>query len=236
MSCTFFWRCEGTTLTGPNDFSAGDTTATAVSLVAIASGAAKFGSNGLDANVTSGDYYEFASASIFDVGANAIGFKLQIKATGADTEIFTVYNAGAPSDQVSLTTSGTDELQLRHRVNGGDNNTFTTTAADMAVDTWYGVVLRWDAAADLQRIEVYNDAGTLLHGVTSSTAISPQGALTIWKIGTDNGSARFWIDNIVVGNSYSDPIETWINYSTGYTQISGGGGTPLKQLLLLGVG
>lgn len=233
MACTMFWRCESTTFDATHDFSAGDSTPTAVSLIAIDNTADRYGTNGINANVTSNDYYEFDAASIFSTTEGAVGFKLQIKATGGDTEILAAYNAGAPSDQIILQTNGTDELLMRHRVNGGDNNTVTTTAADMAVDTWYGVVIRWDTNAEVFRIEVYNDNGTLKHGVSNAIAISPQGALTIFSLGTNNGSARFWIDNFVVGNDYDDPIQTWIDY-TSYTQISGGSSS-IGRMLLLGV-
>lgn len=223
---TFFWRCEGTTLDATHDHSAGDTTATAFSAIAIDATSALVGSNGCNANAGSDDNYNFASASIFSTAQGAAAFKVQVKTWGDDTSILSIYNAGAPSDQIILELEGTDELLMRHRVNGGDNNTHTTSASNLVINTTYIFVIRWNVSTSTRRIETYTSGGTLIEGISAtSPALSAQGALTIFEFGTGGGGGRFWLDNLVVGDAYADPVETWANY-TSYTQIGGSSNAP----------
>jgi hypothetical protein len=225
---TFFWRAESTTFDGTHDYSAGDNSPSAVSLVEISATASRYGTNGIN-TPSNNDYYIFDSGSIFNTTRGAVAFKVQFKAWGGDDSIFSVYNAGAVSDQIILQTTGTDELLMRHRVNGGDNNTHETTAANLALDTWYSLVLRWDADDNIRRIEVYTDGGSLIEGLSATDSIDAQAAFTDFTIGNGDNSMRLWMDNIVVANDDADPVQTWVNY-TSYSQIaSGSGGLLLRR-------
>ncbi len=220
---TFFWRMEATTLDGTHDFSAGDTTATAISAVELSATAARYGTNGLN-TPTSIDQYSFTATGITSTTRGAVAFKIQFKAWGGDDQIFSAFNSGAPSDQITLQTTGTDELLYRHRVSGGDNSTTTTTAANLALDAWYTFAIRYDTAANTRSVEVWSDDGTtLLHSESSSDPLDPQAALDTFLIGNGDNSMRCWIDNLVISDDDADPVQTWANY-TSYTQISGGGG------------
>lgn len=217
---TFFWRCESTTLNGTDDFSAGDTTATAVSLVELTAGAARYGSLGIN-TPGSADWYEFDSASIVSTTQGAVAFRCRITALGGDSTIFAVYNSGAPADQISLTTLDTGtNLRLRHRVNGGDNNTLDTTALNLTTSTWYTFVIRWNTNTNTLRLEVYDDSGTLIQGVENTPTVDPQSALTTFQFGSGDNSARYNLDNLVISNDSTDPVQTWASY-TSYTQIAG---------------
>lgn len=221
---TLFWRCEGTTLDATHDHSAGDTTATAVSSIAVDATAVRFGTNGCNAAISGDDYFSFTATSIVSTTEGAAGFKINPQTWGADTGVLAMYNTGAPSDQIVVTLTGTDEVRLRFRVNGGNNDTAETTAANLVTSTWYGIVVRWDTAANLIRVEVYNDAGTLIQGVTNSgSTIDPQAAINEINFGDTDSTGRHYLDNLVIGDDYDDPVQTWINY-TSYTEIGGGGG------------
>src|SRR5688500_7419965 len=117
MALNFFWRCEGTTLDGTHDFSAGDTTATATNTPAISATAAKIGSNG--ALFDSGsDRYAFTPTSIISTTAGAVGFWLQFPtAFPASGGAYVFYSQGTNSNDYirieTLSGGGAGQRKLR---------------------------------------------------------------------------------------------------------------------------
>ena len=64
MALTFFWRCESTTFSGTDDYSAGDDTPTSTGAPAISSTQAFVGTNSIFVDAV-GENYNFASTSIW---------------------------------------------------------------------------------------------------------------------------------------------------------------------------
>lgn len=216
MALTFFWRCEGTTLDGTHDFTAGDNTATLNGGAEISAAAALIGSNGLNCP-TADDYAIFSPASIISVGAGAVAFSFRTSTWNADKWIF--FTTGtAPSDFLAIALNGTDEIQARHRVAGGSDVTIVTTAANLVVDTVYRVVCRWDTTADDFRLEVYNSSNVLIEAVESlSTGIDNWADVLTFNVGAANTGAGVHIDNVFIADAYDEALENFLSI-TSYTQ------------------
>jgi hypothetical protein len=107
MALTFFWRCEGTTLDGTHDYSAGGTTATGSSSAAINATAARVGTNGVQAP-TASDYYSLSATGIYGTtGAAAFSLYVAGGTWVADAVPFLLDGtggAGSSNDRVRVTT------------------------------------------------------------------------------------------------------------------------------------
>lgn len=224
MALTFFWRCEGTTLDGTHDYSAGDTTATATGAVTIDAAGAKLGSNGI-VTVNATDYYTFDSASIADIDQGAIGFWIQWKtakpAAGLVTG-FSIRDAATGFQALQLQTSGTDELRFQIRNSGGTLN-LITGAANLAIDTWYFVICRWHLSSDKRAIEVYNSAGALVDSnedlATDLSTYVPSAVDSIQLGNRSSDTNPMWMDSVMIGSTYAEPLEDYLAY-TSYTQTN----------------
>ena len=101
MALTFYWRCEGTTLDGTHDYSAGATTMTAIGGgESISATAAKIGSNGV-LNTDGADYYYCSPASIVTANEGSFGWWLQWPSALPANTTF----AGISVEQNSYTTT-----------------------------------------------------------------------------------------------------------------------------------
>lgn len=230
MAITFFWRCEGTTLDGTHDFSAGDTTATAANSVSITSGAARVGTNGVHVSGLA-DRYEFDCASIGTPSVGSFACSLKVTTWGDGSMIIGMEGSNN-KDHVQLFMSGTDELRLNIRRNGGTSADLTTTAADIATGTWYGIVCRWDQAANDRRIEVYNASNSLIHSVEDlstsydqPTDFTNTAGFKVGDIGGGNGV--FDIDNVFWSQVYSETLENNLTISS-YTEYGGAALDPIR--------
>lgn len=242
MALTFFWRCEGTTLDGTHDFTAGDNSAAAgAGSPSISSTAARVGSNGVlidDAN----EYYSFDPTSILSasVGAMACSFRFTTWLDGST--ILKAFNTGASASRIQVSMGVTDELQFNIRLDGGTTVTLSTTAANLTANNWYGVVIRWNQSASDRRIEVYDSSGTLIQAIEdTTTAFDLPTGINSLSIGSfDNvGSIGLHVDNVFVGSAYDEPFEEKFTI-TSYTEYEGGGGgggaVKINKRSLLGVG
>ena len=229
MALMFYWRCEGTTLDGTHDYSAGDTTASANNSVSISATAAKLGSNGLLADAVN-EWYSFSSASIVTIDQGSVGFWLQWKtgvpAVGDVTGLRIRELANNNAIQIKYTTS--NEVQLDIAKDGVGSITLNTTAANCAVDNWYFITISWHLSADKRRIRVYNSSGTLINAAEDTStdlATNTPSALDTIQIGNPDSSHanQIWIDNIFVGSEYADADDFLTNRDiTSYTSYSAG--------------
>lgn len=226
MALKFFWRCEGTTLDGTHDFTAGDNAATLSSTAAINTDAARIGTNGLDIP-SSNDAAEFTISSndLISTAGGSAAFSFRVTTWGNGAVIFTAVGT-AGNDHIRVELGTTDELIFRHRVSGTSNLTLTTTAANIATGTWYSVVIRWDPSAEDRRIEVYDDAGSLIQAVEdTTTAFGPQTDLIALRIGETAGVAcDVHIDNVFIADTYAEALEDFLHI-TSYTEygVAAGG-------------
>lgn len=233
MALKFFWRCEGTTLDGTHDYSAGDTTATLTSGAAINTDAARIGTNGLDCP-TIGDYASFAisSGDLISQSVGALAFSFRLVAFLPSNSLFQAKNS-ANSSQITVQMIGTDdatgrELQFRIRLHGGIDKSVGTTAANLALNTWYAVVCRWDEPANDMRIEVYDAAGSLITAVEDlATNFDQPTGLDSLRIGEtlNFGSSDFHIDNVFIADTYAEPLENFLDI-TSYTEYGASGAIP----------
>jgi len=231
MALKFYWRCEGTTLDGTHDFTAGDTTASAGSAGAINSDAARFGTNGIDCP-TASDNMNFAvsGTDLVDPSVGSAAFSFRLVAFVSGQSMLNIRGTST-NDNITVTTLGTDdatgrELRLRYRSTSGgaENRTVDTTNANLAENTWYACVARWDATADLIRLEVYDASGTLIEGVTGSTSISVLTDVVgvYWgEVGAVGGS-DLHVDNVFIADAYAEPLEDFLDI-TSYTAYGASG-------------
>lgn len=233
MALTFFWRCEGTTLDGTHDYSAGGTTATGFSSVAINSTAVRVGTNGIQAPSAS-DYYSISATGIYGTTGSA-AFSLYVAGGTwtADAVPFMMDGtggAGSANDRIRVTTVTGGNLSLQLGRNGWGSQTITTTGGACSVGNWYGVVIRWSATNADYRLEIYNSSGTLIDSVENLSADSslfPQTAnIDTLLVGELWGTTlNNYIDNVFVANAYDEALQSNLTI-TSYTGYGGGGSAP----------
>jgi hypothetical protein len=236
MALLFFWRCEGTTLDGTHDYSAGDTTATLNSGALINADAARIGTNGLDIP-TASDNARFDAASIIAPAVGSLALSVRFTTFASGRSVAWAFGTNT-LDQILLETTGTDdatgrELRIRYRstTGGAENVVLATTAADLALATWYGVVIRWDATANLLKLEIYNDDGSLRTEVSSTSAISPPADLvSMWWGESGAGAIDLHLDNLFIADTYEEPLEDFLDI-TSYTEYGAAGGDPEGSLI-----
>lgn len=240
----FFWRCEGTTLDATHDKTAGDSTATMNSLAAIAAGAAKIGSNGLDVP-SSNDHAKFAvsSGDLISSSLGSFGFWFRIATFGADASLFKAINTAASTNRIMIVMIGTNTAngrELRFNINlaGGINVNLDTTAADLDLNTWYFVVARYDEPNSDRRLEVYNEDGSLRTSVENLTTNFdvPSGINEIDIGEAEANACSVDLDNIFIADVYGEALQDKMNI-TSFTEYDGAApSTPAFRLSLLGVG
>lgn len=211
---TFFWRMESTTLSSGIDYveSGGDTTPTAGGAPALNATGAMVGTNGLVASA--GQNYRFdTSTTVFDRNVGSYAMLLRVTTWSSLARIVMIRGASA-ADQYSINLSGTDEITFIAGDPDGSNVAATTTAANLATNTIYGVIARWDQPNSLLRIEVYSDplgTPTLIQGVSNTSGFTAPSALATadrFRVGENGGSGgAVHMDNVFVSKTYAEPFE-----------------------------
>lgn len=229
MAITFYWRCEGTTFSGTHDYSAGDSTPTALGSPSIASGAAKVGSFGISSPASATSHYAFDATSILGM-VGSVGF--WFKAASANPATGTAYGFQCvgtdTADLIAVYASGTDEIQFRN-ANSGTNSNLTSSSANLVADNWYGCIIRWDFTTPTscsKKLEVYDSSGSLISGLPSeltgvnlSTSI-PADLVSIQIGRHSSGSAVVqYSDNFIIGSGYSDVTSAMLAYDS-YTDFT----------------
>lgn len=242
----FYWRCEGTTLDGTHDFTAGDGTAVLNSTAAINTDAALVGTNGLDCP-TLGDNAQFvvSAGDIISSSEGSLAFKFRIVAFAANSSLFRAYNSASINHHIKVYLTGTDdatgrELSFAVRVTGSTNVIISTTAADMALNTVYAAVARWHVGNGDMRLEVYNADGSLRTSVENLATGSgtPSGIDTmLFGLSEGAGTQDAHVDNLMISSTYGEPLEDNLDINS-YTAYGGGSppATPAFRMSLLGVG
>lgn len=242
MALSWFWRAEGTTLDATHDFANGSGTVTLASSATISGTAALVGSNGLLCN-GSAQHAEIESTTTnFSTSTGVIGFLFRATAWAGSTVICNVGSGGANQYGFTLVgSSGSGNLRFYCGDPEGTNVSTTTTVGNLAQGVTYGIIGRWDHAANTLRIEVYSTptgTPTLIEGVSNTSGYTEPSSLSGasgFRLGDTSGLGfTGYFDNIFVSKVYAEPIES--NFSiTSYTNYGGGVARP-KPMLLLGVG
>lgn len=239
MAISFFWRCEGTTLSATDDLPGTDTSATLNGSAAINATAALIGSNGLQITTASDQARLDSDTTIIDPLVGSVAFWFRVQTWAAGTSLFYIKGSNFAYN-IELYLVGTDELRL-HINEDGSGSTLDTTAANLVTNTTYFTAFSWNQPANSRRIRVYNSSGTLLHEVedTSTAFTAPVDLATTdgFRPGEARGfSGAAYLDNIFIGKAYGDADDFLTNRSiTSYTSYTTGGGpTPgpaLQQVL-----
>lgn len=233
MALTFYWRCEGTTLTA-DDYSAGDTTATASGAPAINATAALVGSNGIQIDAAA-EGYDFDTASIIGTGEGSIGFKMRIQ-TWADAAGFFYVRGASYTDSMLVGMTSTDELFFRINEDT-DPISISTTAANLSTGTTYFVTASWLDGTGF-RLRVYNDGtGTLIEEVTGGDFVAPADFDNPFRWGeaTGVGTPAYYLDNVFIGSAYGDADAFLTNRNiTSYSQYGVGGGPTVTWVGYIG--
>lgn len=216
---TWFWRAEGTTLSGTDDKSAGDTTATANGGVSISATAAKVGSNGIlttDAN----DYYEFASASISITSQGAAGGWIQFKTAlpgSSNNHPLRLADSGASTNGLNIGTNTGNDARFRMSRTGSSDIDLSATNCNFALDTWYFIIVRWHIANDDRKVECYNSSGTLIDSnedLTTDLSANEPSAHDVIRWGGGSSANPVWIDNLFISQEYAEPIENFMSITS----------------------
>ncbi len=244
MALTFFWRCEGTTLRGTDDYveSGGDTTPTAGGTPSIAAGGAIVGSNGIIAG-TGANYRFDTTTAVFDPTVGSFGMLFRINTFNNSARPLMIRGTTA-ANQYSLQLVGADEIKFMVGNPDGSNVSATTTSANLVVDTDYGIVCRWDQPNSHLVIELYSTPlGTpaLLQSVDAGAFTAPTelAAADRFRLGENGGvGGSFDIDNVFVSKTYAEPIESnfaitsYTSYNSGSTSVTK---TPAQAVLTVNV-
>lgn len=225
---SFFWRAEGTTLSGTDDLPAGDTSVTLNGTAAVNATAGLIGTNGVQVLTFSDNARLDSNTTLIDPTVGSVGFWFRIQTWSNGASLFYVRGSNFAYN-IELYMTGTDELRL-HFNEDGSGSTLDTTAANLATGTTYFCTFSWNQPANDRRIRVYNSSGTLIHEVedTSTAFTAPVDLATSdgLRIGEARGFAgAVYIDNIFIGKAYGDADDFLTNRSiTSYTSYGGGGG------------
>lgn len=218
MALTFFWRCESGTFSAGVDSSAGDSTPTnSGSPTYDAAANCGVGTNGLLIDASSEQVRFDTSTSLFSTTVGAIGFLFRRTVALSNGFRPLQIRGNSAGNQYSLQFVSSDEIEFIVGDPDGSPVKATTTAVNLASNTVYGIVCRWDQPNSLLRIEIYTLSGataTLVQGITNSsgfTAPTELAAADRFRLGDVGGTGvsggALHIKNVFVGNTYAEPIQ-----------------------------
>ena len=242
MALTFYWRCESATFSTPNDdYSDGDTTPTETGTLSYNSTQAFAGTNA--AQWEFAENAAFDSASILSGAESAIGIAYYVSIWNSDGELFTFRDASTTADFFSLRTigtSGSGNIRVRVGEDGVGGTNIDTSGLNLSTNTWYFIVVRWHETNTTVRIEVYNSSGSLIGSAAEDSSVGnwPTSAnLDTVLIGDIGTGAEGWFDNVMFGDTYSEPLEDNYDITAASQYSSGassGGALPLVNGGLVG--
>lgn len=228
---TFFWRCEGTTLDGTDDFTVGDNTATATGTADAT--AMRVGTNGCLVDAISEDFrFDNSTTPIVPVAEGSMGFWLQFPSAlpGDGSQIYTARAAAAATDALQIRYDVANDLDWRIANTAAGAIVLPTTGGQVTTGTWYFIIVRWDDAANDRRIEIYNTSMSLIDSAEDlATDFTPPGTLnhtSFPRMGDISAQdVDIYFDNVFISDNYSEPIEdnATITSFTQYDDGTGGG-------------
>ena len=231
MALTFLWTCQSTTFDGTDDYSAGDSTPTAVSSPVL-SAAKSHPPGGRSIKSDPDGYYEFDSASIYIETDGACAFNFNIPDWNT-AEVLKFVNSAAANDHLIVSLSGTGVadggISVNLRQAGIAQITVATGDIGLSIDTLYSIILRYSSTNEDLRVEVYDDNEVLIGSAENlATGSGPwPGTINRMLVGDTAGSDSFtsYVGHIMVANSYSEPLEdnlripTYADYEVADDQI-----------------
>ncbi len=160
----FFWRCESTTLDNTLDFSVSDVTANGQGPVLIDPAAARVGTNGfLAAAVGAETRYQFTPDNIVNPVTGALAISINIRSGWPAGDLdFLSFRDTAADDALRMVLDGgsTGLFEFQVESSGVVVSLFTTTP--ISLNTWYGVVARWDQPNHKRSLEIYDASNNLI--------------------------------------------------------------------------
>jgi len=233
MALTFFWRCETDTLSGTDDYTAGDNTASYSNSAELNAVPAHIGTNSLDAVASTGSA-DFVLSSDIVLSEGSVGFWFYYDADWQAAQVWRALDASTPNDRLQVTStgsSGSGEVRLRIGADGAGEVDVVTTGANLADATWYFVVARWDETSTTGRVEVYNTSLVEQGTAGENTSVGAQywpAFANIDLMQCLGGFRKVHADNIMVSDTYGEALEDYANY-TSYTQY---GASPGQVILV----
>jgi hypothetical protein len=229
-----FWRCEGTTLSGTDDKSTGDTTAAATGGAVISAAAERIGTNGLllAAAAATCDFRFDPIAIVVQTSEGAYGCWAYMAGNDIDANIIVYRDAGA-NDAIRLQIDVGNFVTFQYETGGALSEWIINWHA-LARDTWYFLIARWDVVGSRQRIEIYDTNGVLI------ALLQDTDALTACAISDSATGLRFGLsatitqtlhmDNVFYADDYEEPLQNNM-FITSFTAYNG---TPsqLPQLVV----
>lgn len=207
---TFFWRCEGTSLTTNADFSLSDTSAGGATLATIDASAARVGSNGILCD-SSGEQFRFNTNSIWLTSAGSAGFSIRFPSDPADGTTLMVARDGDGSDRYSIDCDSTKILEFNAYAGGVQQYNIISNIS-LSNNTWYGVIVRWDQPNNTVALEIYDSSNICIDKILSTTAYTLPSQTDLdastngFRIGPDTASTTHY-DNIFLSDDFDEPIQ-----------------------------
>lgn len=228
MAIKWFWRFEGTTLDATHDHITGaaDNTATANGSASLSATAARVGTNGGLFGAGGSDQFRFdTSTDMVNRLVGAIAFSLRFS-TLPPGGVQGVCNVSGAAGNIIFQLVNSDIRVITNLEQAGESQV-TTDFAPISVNTWAGVIYRWDQPNSLRVIEVYNASNVLAGSTPDASAFTAPADLATsagLRIGnTDGNGGVIHIDNFFIADTYAEPLED--NFTiTSYTGYGGGGG------------
>lgn len=232
---SFFYRCEGATLSGTDDLPGTDTSVTLNGTAANNATAVLIGTNGCQIAAAGDTLRVDSETAVIDrqVGSIAFWFRVQTWTNGNSLLYIRGAAFGDNFTVIGIGASGSGNLRFRINDGGSGQTSLDLSGNHIALNTTYFATFSWDIAANDRRVRLYDASGSLLEANEDlSTALTAPADLVAsdgLRIGESlgAGAGAFYIDNFFIGKAYADADTFLTNRSiTSYTAYGGGGAAP----------
>lgn len=235
MALTFFWRCEGSNLTSPYDYSAGDTTSNLINSAVLEYNSGRNGSRSLKKPSGAAGGATFSPASIFP--GSVVTPTDTVGCMGCWVKQTTLYNGGsgtsgfprfrnlASTHFIYITgCDGQDSRNYGALISGAGGQVHLQCSGNvLTAGDWFFVILRWDVPNDKIRLEVYNESLTLVDSaedLTTDLSTRCPSDIDIFSTGSwASAAGDMYFDTFMVANDYNEPLQDYANYNS-YTQVA----------------
>lgn len=200
----FCWgiSADNTTITNSDGCSQGDTTATHSGHSDLASNPSGGGYAIYNPGAYDGTAFDISSDDVFNDEAGTIQFDIYIHTFAESGRIIYVLGEAATNEFLVYIIS-TDEIRVSHEGNNGGAIFATTNAANLQVDTWYTVTIKW-TTADVDPNLSIQVAGMGGVGTSNTNLAAWTIAPSIFYFGTYGHGATpvYYLKNIKIWDSW----------------------------------
>lgn len=202
------WEITGTSTTltesGGCVVSGGDGTATAQSGSSIESSPGGVGGYSIYSPGTyDAHMFDVSSDDLIDDAEGTIQLDVYVHTWAASTEFF--HLDGGSTDSITGKIYGTDEMRISYRGNNTEIGTGTTVGADLVVDTWYTITVKWRVGTGVQSLSVLVGETEVGSSSTDLTAFAEAPGGADLKLGNNSGvDGDIYVRNIKIWKTWQE--------------------------------